>query len=108
MILEGERKRKFNRVCVFCGSRAGYKPMFADAALELGKVLVMCSMILNGYLVTTLSSFIDLCYGFCSLQAERKINLVYGGGSIGLMGLISKAVYEGGCHVLGYDMIYLS
>lgn len=70
--MEGENRRKFNSVCVFCGSRAGYKPIFADAALELGKVLV-----------------------------ERKINLVYGGGSIGLMGLISKAVFEGGSHVLG-------
>jgi hypothetical protein len=32
---------------------------------------------------------------------KRKINLVYGGGSVGLMGLISQTVYEGGCHVLG-------
>ena len=34
-------------------------------------------------------------------QVERQINLVYGGGSGGLMGLVSKAVYEGGRHVLG-------
>jgi len=27
---------------------------------------------------------------------------VYGGGSVGLMGLISQRVYDGGCHVLGY------
>lgn len=32
---------------------------------------------------------------------NRKINLVYGGGSVGLMGLISQRVYDGGCHVLG-------
>ncbi|KAE8664378.1 Cytokinin riboside 5'-monophosphate phosphoribohydrolase LOG8 [Hibiscus syriacus] len=32
---------------------------------------------------------------------KRKIDLVYGGGSVGLMGLISKTVNDGGCHVLG-------
>ena len=30
-----------------------------------------------------------------------NIDLVYGGGSIGLMGLISQVVYDGGRHVLG-------
>ena len=34
-------KKKFNRICVFCGSRAGYKSSFSDAALQLGKELVM-------------------------------------------------------------------
>ncbi|KAL2933268.1 Cytokinin riboside 5'-monophosphate phosphoribohydrolase LOG1 [Bienertia sinuspersici] len=65
-------KKRFKRVCVFCGSRAGHKPVFDEAALELGKQLV-----------------------------ERNIDLVYGGGSIGLMGTISKTVFQGGCHVLG-------
>ncbi|GAB2300166.1 Cytokinin riboside 5'-monophosphate phosphoribohydrolase log1 [Dionaea muscipula] len=64
--------RKFKTVCVFCGSKAGYKPVFGEAALDLGKALV-----------------------------ERKIDLVYGGGSVGLMGLISKSVFYGGCRVLG-------
>jgi len=32
----------------------------------------------------------------------RKIDLVYGGGSIGLMGLVSQAVHDGGRHVIGY------
>jgi predicted Rossmann-fold nucleotide-binding protein len=32
---------------------------------------------------------------------ERNIDLVYGGGSVGLMGLISQAVHDGGRHVLG-------
>ncbi|KAF6158573.1 hypothetical protein GIB67_040087 [Kingdonia uniflora] len=63
---------RFKTICVFCGSRVGYKPKFSDAALELGKQLV-----------------------------ERNIDLVYGGGSVGLMGLISKTVFNGGCHVLG-------
>lgn len=35
-------------------------------------------------------------------QVERNIDLVYGGGSIGLMGLVSQAVFDGGRHVLGY------
>lgn len=35
------------------------------------------------------------------LQVKRSIDLVYGGGSVGLMGLISKTVYDGGCDVLG-------
>jgi cytokinin riboside 5'-monophosphate phosphoribohydrolase len=34
-------------------------------------------------------------------QVERGIDLVYGGGSVGLMGLISGAVHNGGGHVLG-------
>lgn len=62
----------FKKICVFCGSNSGYRKVFSDAALELGKELV-----------------------------SRKIDLVYGGGSVGLMGLISKTVYDGGCHVLG-------
>ncbi|KAG6792898.1 hypothetical protein POTOM_002060 [Populus tomentosa] len=69
---KSENKRRLGRICVFCGSRAGYKSSFSDAALELGKQLV-----------------------------KRKIDLVYGGGSAGLMGLISQTVFNGGCHVLG-------
>ncbi|GAU26856.1 hypothetical protein TSUD_02580 [Trifolium subterraneum] len=35
------------------------------------------------------------------IQVERNIDLVYGGGSIGLMGLISQLVFGGGRHVIG-------
>lgn len=35
------------------------------------------------------------------LKVERRIDLVYGGGSVGLMGLVSQAVHDGGRHVLG-------
>ncbi|KAK3204887.1 hypothetical protein Dsin_018933, partial [Dipteronia sinensis] len=35
------------------------------------------------------------------LQVEKKVDLVNGGGNIGLMGLVSQTVYDGGCHVLG-------
>lgn len=36
------------------------------------------------------------------LKVERRIDLVYGGGSVGLMGLVSQAVHHGGRHVLGF------
>lgn len=35
-------------------------------------------------------------------KVERRIDLVYGGGSVGLMGLVSQAVHDGGRHVLGF------
>ena len=38
---------------------------------------------------------------FFLVQVERGIDLVYGGGSIGLMGLVSHAVHDGGRHVIG-------
>ncbi|CAH1424064.1 unnamed protein product [Lactuca virosa] len=63
---------RFNRICVFCGSSSGKNPIYHHAAIQLGNQLV-----------------------------ERRIDLVYGGGSIGLMGLVSKAVFDGGCHVIG-------
>jgi predicted Rossmann-fold nucleotide-binding protein len=37
------------------------------------------------------------------MQVARSIDLVYGGGSIGLMGLVSQAVFDGGRHVIGYS-----
>ncbi|CAL5359275.1 unnamed protein product [Camellia sinensis] len=70
--MEGNSLRKFKRVCVFCGSNSGNRQVFSDAASELGNELV-----------------------------KRKMDLVYGGGSVGLMGLISQRVHAGGCHVLG-------
>ncbi|KAL2318847.1 hypothetical protein Fmac_032723 [Flemingia macrophylla] len=65
-------KSRFTRICVFCGTSPGKNPSYQLAAIQLGKQLV-----------------------------ERKIDLVYGGGSIGLMGLISQVVFDGGRHVLG-------
>ncbi|XP_022750630.1 cytokinin riboside 5'-monophosphate phosphoribohydrolase LOG5-like isoform X2 [Durio zibethinus] len=63
---------RFKRVCVFCGSSSGKRNCYGDAALELGKELV-----------------------------SRRLDLVYGGGSVGLMGLVSQEVHRGGGHVLG-------
>ncbi|KAJ6822665.1 cytokinin riboside 5'-monophosphate phosphoribohydrolase LOG1-like [Iris pallida] len=73
--MDAQAKRacsRFKRVCVFCGSSPGKKASYQLAAIELGHELV-----------------------------ERNIDLVYGGGSVGLMGLVSQSVYDGGRHVLG-------
>ncbi|KAJ6864732.1 cytokinin riboside 5'-monophosphate phosphoribohydrolase LOG7 [Populus alba x Populus x berolinensis] len=67
-----ETKSKFKRICVFCGSSSGKKASYQEAAVEVARELV-----------------------------ERRIDLVYGGGSLGLMGLVSQAVHDGGRHVLG-------
>ena len=50
-------------LCVFCGSRLGADTAFAEAAEALGRCL-----------------------------AERGVRLVYGGGSIGLMGVVMQAL----------------
>ncbi|KAG5542533.1 hypothetical protein RHGRI_022169 [Rhododendron griersonianum] len=65
-------KSRFKRVCVFCGSSTGNRSSYREAALDLGQELV-----------------------------SRKLDLVYGGGSAGLMGLIAHEVHRGGGHVLG-------
>ena len=58
--------RRITNICVFCGSSSGNSPKFVEAAQELGRVM-----------------------------AQRKIHQVYGDGSLGLMGVISKAVQDG-------------
>jgi len=44
---ENEEERRFKRICVFCGSRTGYKSAFSDAALELGKFMVFSIILLS-------------------------------------------------------------
>ena len=61
-----------NSICVFCGSKSGNNPQYQQSAVELG-----------------------------SRMAERKISLVYGGGSVGLMGIIADAVLDAGGEVIG-------
>ena len=60
------------RVCVFCGSKSGRNPAFAQQSRELGKSL-----------------------------ADQQLELVYGGGSIGLMNVIADAVLSDGGNVHG-------
>ncbi len=59
-------------ICVYCGSGPGTKPAFAAAAREFGKIL-----------------------------AESEIELVYGGGSVGLMGELAKSALHHGGKVTG-------
>ncbi|KAH7668911.1 Cytokinin riboside 5'-monophosphate phosphoribohydrolase LOG protein, partial [Dioscorea alata] len=63
---------KFKTICLFCGSSARKKKSYQDVAINLGKELVL-----------------------------KNIDLIYGGGSIGLMGLISQTVFNGGRNVIG-------
>ena len=60
------------RVCVFCGSSAGTDPAYGLAARELARELVRLGM-----------------------------GLVYGGASVGLMGLLASGVLERGGEVIG-------
>jgi uncharacterized protein (TIGR00730 family) len=60
------------RVCVFCGSSIGNQPDYRAAAAALGAIL-----------------------------ADRGIGLVYGGGNVGLMGVIADAVMARRGHVIG-------
>ncbi|MFM7857393.1 MAG: TIGR00730 family Rossman fold protein [Flammeovirgaceae bacterium] len=59
-------------VCVFCGSSMGNSDIYAKAAHELG-----------------------------TLIAQSKSTLVYGGGNVGLMGVVADAVMEHGGEVIG-------
>jgi len=61
-----------NRICVFCGSRPGGRPEYQAMAGALGRLL-----------------------------AGRGIGLVYGGGNIGLMGIVADAALAAGGHVVG-------
>jgi len=60
------------RIAVYCGSNQGARPEYRAAARELGALL-----------------------------AREKIELVYGGGCVGLMGAVAEAVLNGGGHVIG-------
>jgi uncharacterized protein (TIGR00730 family) len=60
------------RICVFCGSNAGARSEYAEAARALATVL-----------------------------AERKLGIVYGGGNVGLMGVLADAALARGGEVIG-------
>jgi uncharacterized protein (TIGR00730 family) len=60
------------RICVFCGSSPGSRPEYRAAAEELGTELV-----------------------------RRKIELVYGGGNVGLMGVLADAVLRANGEAVG-------
>ena len=60
------------RIAVYCGSNKGVRPEYIAAAEQLGALL-----------------------------AREKIELVYGGGMVGLMGAVADAALENGGHVIG-------
>ena len=60
------------RIAVYCGSNKGTRPEYAAAAQALGELL-----------------------------AREKIELVYGGGMVGLMGVVADEVLQNGGHVIG-------
>ncbi len=62
---------KVKSLCVYCGSR-GHNPAHREAAARLG-----------------------------AMMAERDIRLIYGGGRVGLMGVLADAVLAGGGRVTG-------
>ncbi|XVF50186.1 hypothetical protein PTKIN_Ptkin04bG0075700 [Pterospermum kingtungense] len=70
--MEGVSVRKIKNICVFCGANSGKDVAFVNAAFHLGEVL-----------------------------GKRKIDLVYGGGKLGLMGCVSTAVAQHERQVLG-------
>ncbi|MBA1193461.1 TIGR00730 family Rossman fold protein [Pseudomonas entomophila] len=59
-------------VCVFCGASTGANPLYREAAVALGRTL-----------------------------AERGTTLVYGGGAVGLMGIVADAALAAGGEVIG-------
>lgn len=60
------------RIAVYCGSNKGVRPAYAEAAENLGSIL-----------------------------ARRGLELVYGGGCVGLMGIVADAMLKRGGHVIG-------
>jgi len=71
--------RHVKNICVYCGSGPGHNPAYAEAARTLGRAM-----------------------------AEANIGLVYGGGSLGLMGEIARSVLGHDGHVTGIIPEFLS
>lgn len=67
-----EEVREVKRVCVFCGSSEGSRPMYVEAARRMGEEI-----------------------------ARRGLGLVYGGGKVGLMGAVADAALAAGGEVVG-------
>ena len=63
---------RLKRICVFCGSSLGARPAYRQAAQRLGELL-----------------------------AERGIGVVFGGGCVGLMGVVADAALSKGGEVIG-------
>lgn len=66
------KSTEIKRVCVFCGSKPGSDPAFAKTAQELGTLL-----------------------------GKEKVGLVYGGGKVGLMGVVADSALKENAEVIG-------
>jgi len=73
------RLPRLHSLCVFCGSALGSDPRLRQAATRLG-----------------------------ALMAAERVQLVYGGGHLGLMGALAEAVMAGGGRVIGIIPEHLS
>ena len=60
------------KICVFCGSNSGYNEIYSDAAKQFAREIV-----------------------------KNDMTLVYGGGKVGIMGIISKEIMDNGGKVIG-------
>jgi uncharacterized protein (TIGR00730 family) len=70
---------QIRNICVYCGSGPGTEPAYIKAAREFGRIL-----------------------------AERRVGLVYGGGSRGLMGAVATSVLDHGGRVTGVIPAFLT
>jgi uncharacterized protein (TIGR00730 family) len=70
-----------------------------DSSSPLPQVRSVC--VYCGSSNTTKPEYLDLATRFGAAMAARGLRLVYGGGAVGLMGRVAKAVHEGGGDVLG-------
>lgn len=73
------KRAPLRSVCVYCGSGLGTDPAYAEAARRMGRDL-----------------------------AEAGLGLVYGGGSLGLMGEVARATLAAGGHVTGIIPTFLT
>lgn len=71
-ISSNQPQRQIRRLCVFCGSSTGARPIYSEAAALLGQAL-----------------------------ANSNVSLVFGGGRVGLMGVLADSVLSAGGQAIG-------
>lgn len=70
--MTGQLRSELRSVCIFCAASPGNDPAYAEAAETMGRLI-----------------------------AEAGLRLVYGGGSVGLMGIVARAARAAGGEVIG-------
>ena len=79
MDIDPSESRRIRSICVYCGSGPGLNPAYAGAANDFGAIM-----------------------------ADAGIRLIYGGGSLGLMGIVARSVLRHGGEVTGIIPSFLS